>query len=40
MGQERDPVFEEQARRHPAFASDAQKTAGIRTIPVLALRRV
>ena len=38
-GQERDRVFEEQARRYPGFAGYAQKTAGIRTIPVLALRR-
>jgi deazaflavin-dependent oxidoreductase (nitroreductase family) len=38
-GQERDRVFEEQARRYPGFAGYAQKTAGIRTIPVLALLR-
>lgn len=38
-GQERDRVFEEQARRYPGFAEYAEKTAGIRTIPVLALRR-
>jgi deazaflavin-dependent oxidoreductase (nitroreductase family) len=38
-GEERDRVFEEQARRYPGFAGYAQKTAGIRTIPVLALRR-
>jgi deazaflavin-dependent oxidoreductase (nitroreductase family) len=38
-GQERDRVYEEQARRYPGFAEYAQKTAGIRTIPVLALRR-
>jgi hypothetical protein len=34
-GEERDRVFEEQARRYPGFAGYAQKTAGIRTIPVL-----
>lgn len=39
-GEERDRVFEEQARRYPGFAEYAEKTAGIRTIPVLALRRV
>ena len=38
-GDERDGVFEEQARRFPGFAEYAEKTAGIRTIPVLALRR-
>jgi len=38
-GEERDRVFEEQARRYPGFGEYAEKTAGIRTIPVLALRR-
>lgn len=38
-GEERDRIFEEQARRYPGFSGYAQKTAGIRTIPVLALRR-
>jgi deazaflavin-dependent oxidoreductase (nitroreductase family) len=38
-GEERDRVFEEQARRYPGFAEYAEKAAGIRTIPVLALRR-
>ena len=38
-GEERDRIFEEQARRFPGFAGYAEKTAGIRTIPVLALRR-
>ncbi len=38
-GEERDRVFEEQARRYPGFAEYARKTTGIRTIPVLALRR-
>jgi deazaflavin-dependent oxidoreductase (nitroreductase family) len=37
--EERDRIFEEQARRYPGFAEYAEKTAGIRTIPVLALRR-
>lgn len=39
VGQDRDRVFEEQGRRYPGFAEYAVKTAGIRTIPVLALRR-
>jgi deazaflavin-dependent oxidoreductase (nitroreductase family) len=38
-GEQRDRVYAEQARRYPGFAEYAQKTAGIRTIPVLALRR-
>jgi deazaflavin-dependent oxidoreductase (nitroreductase family) len=38
-GEQRDRVYAEQARRSPGFAEYAQKTAGIRTIPVLALRR-
>ena len=38
-GEERDRIFAEQARRYPGFAEYAEKTAGIRTIPVLALRR-
>ena len=38
-GAQRDAIFAEQARRYPGFAGYAQKTAGIRTIPVLALRR-
>jgi deazaflavin-dependent oxidoreductase (nitroreductase family) len=38
-GGERDRVYAEQARRYPGFAEYEQKTAGIRTIPVLALRR-
>ncbi len=37
--EERDCVFEEQARRYPGFAEYAEKTEGIRTIPVLVLRR-
>ena len=38
-GGERDRIYAEQARRYPGFAEYEQKTAGIRTIPVLALRR-
>jgi deazaflavin-dependent oxidoreductase (nitroreductase family) len=38
-GAERDRVYAEQARRYPGFAGYEEKTAGIRTIPVLALRR-
>jgi deazaflavin-dependent oxidoreductase (nitroreductase family) len=38
-GDQRDRVYAEQARRYPGFAEYEQKTAGIRTIPVLALRR-
>jgi deazaflavin-dependent oxidoreductase (nitroreductase family) len=38
-GSERDRVYAEQARRYPGFAEYAEKTQGIRTIPVLALRR-
>ncbi len=38
-GAERDRAFDEQARRYSGFAEYAVKTEGIRTIPVLALRR-
>ena len=38
-GAERDRVYAEQARRYPGFAEYARQTAGIRTIPVLELRR-
>ncbi|MGW5110473.1 nitroreductase/quinone reductase family protein [Nocardia sp. NPDC004123] len=38
-GADRDRIFDEQARRYPGFGEYAAKTAGIRTIPVLALRR-
>jgi deazaflavin-dependent oxidoreductase (nitroreductase family) len=38
-GPERDRIYAEQARRYPGFAEYAQKTKGVRTIPVLALRR-
>ncbi|HVB27371.1 MAG TPA: nitroreductase/quinone reductase family protein [Mycobacteriales bacterium] len=39
-GAERDRIYAEQARRYPGFAEYAEKTAGIRTIPVLELRPV
>jgi deazaflavin-dependent oxidoreductase (nitroreductase family) len=39
QGDERDRVYAEQAQRYPGFADYGKKTAGIRTIPVLALRR-
>lgn len=38
-GDDRDRVYAEQARRYPGFAEYERKTAGVRTIPVLALRR-
>jgi deazaflavin-dependent oxidoreductase (nitroreductase family) len=38
-GTERDRVYAEQARRYPGFGEYQQKTAGIRTIPVLELTR-
>ena len=38
-GDERDRVYAEQARRHPGFIDYEKKTTGIRTLPVLALRR-
>ncbi|MDA4107797.1 nitroreductase family deazaflavin-dependent oxidoreductase [Mycolicibacterium holsaticum] len=38
-GADRDRIYSEQARRYPGFAEYEQKTAGIRTIPVLALKR-
>jgi len=36
-GDERDRIYDEQADRFPGFAEYAEKTKGIRTIPVLAL---
>jgi deazaflavin-dependent oxidoreductase (nitroreductase family) len=39
QGDERDRIYDEQARRYPGFADYAQRTAGIRTIPVLELKR-
>lgn len=38
-GDRRDRVYAEQARRFSAFADHETKTAGVRTIPVLALSR-
>jgi deazaflavin-dependent oxidoreductase (nitroreductase family) len=38
-GDERDRIYAEQARRYPGFAEYAEKTEGIRTIPVLELTR-
>ncbi|WP_042417894.1 nitroreductase family deazaflavin-dependent oxidoreductase [Streptacidiphilus anmyonensis] len=38
-GADRDRVYAEQARRYPGFAEYERKTAGVRTIPVLELRR-
>ena len=38
-GAERDRIYAEQARRYPGFAEYETKAAGVRTIPVLALRR-
>src|SRR6266853_5200887 len=39
QGDERDRIYDEQARRYPGFADYAKRTAGIRTIPVLELKR-
>jgi deazaflavin-dependent oxidoreductase (nitroreductase family) len=39
-GAERDRVYAEQVRRMPGFGDYEQKTAGIRTIPVLKLKRL
>ena len=38
-GDKREKIFNLQASLYPGFAEYAAKTAGIRTIPVLALRR-
>ena len=38
-GDERDRVYAEQVKRMPGFGEYAQKTEGIRTIPVLRLTR-
>jgi deazaflavin-dependent oxidoreductase (nitroreductase family) len=38
-GADRDRIYAEQATRYPGFAEYEKKTAGIRTIPVLALTR-
>lgn len=39
QGDERDEVYARQADLYPGFAEYAEKTAGIRTIPVLRLTR-
>ncbi len=39
-GAEHDRIYAEQARRYPFFAEYAGRTAGVRIIPVLELRRV
>lgn len=39
-GDERDRVYAVQAHRYPGFAEYETRTAGIRTIPVLALTRI
>ena len=39
IGGERDVVYAEQARRFPGFAGYEEQTRGVRTIPVLELRR-
>jgi deazaflavin-dependent oxidoreductase (nitroreductase family) len=39
QGDERDRIYDEQARRYPTFADYARRTAGVRTIPVLELKR-
>ena len=38
-GEERDTIYAAQASRYPGFGEYEEKTAGIRTIPVLALTR-
>jgi len=39
VGDERDRIYAEQARRYPGFAEYERQTEGLRTIPVLELRR-
>jgi deazaflavin-dependent oxidoreductase (nitroreductase family) len=39
-GEERERIFAEQARRYPGFGEYAERTKGVRLIPVLALERV
>jgi len=39
QGDERDRTYDEHARRYPGFADYAKRTAGVRTIPVLELKR-
>ena len=38
-GAERDRIYAGQARRYPGFAAYERQTVGVRTIPVLELRR-
>jgi len=38
-GEDRDRIYAEQVSRYPGFGEYEQRTAGIRTIPVLALTR-
>ena len=38
-GDERDRIYAEQVKRMPGFGEYAQKTEGIRKIPVLQLKR-
>ena len=38
-GLDRDRIYAEQAHRYPGFAEYERQTAGIRTIPVLELKR-
>jgi deazaflavin-dependent oxidoreductase (nitroreductase family) len=38
-GAERDRIYDEQALRYPGFADYAERTKGLRTIPVLSLSR-
>jgi deazaflavin-dependent oxidoreductase (nitroreductase family) len=38
-GEARDRIFTEQVRRYPQFGEYAEKAEGVRTIPVVALRR-
>lgn len=38
-GEQRDRIYAEQARRYPGFGDYAEKTRGVRTIPVVGLRR-
>jgi deazaflavin-dependent oxidoreductase (nitroreductase family) len=39
IGEERDRIYAEQAKRYANFAEYEEKTAGVRVIPVLALDR-
>jgi hypothetical protein len=39
IGDERDRIYAEQAQRYPGFAEYERQTEGLRTIPVLELRR-